>query len=155
MSVSCCLNMRTTNWTFWERHSLISLSHYFSIYHHLYTLPPSLWVSSTAASRLCSFTTHLTYHLHGNGPAIFFLIAIRCMCDLSIKWCPGSRFLHRQTKGRRMEDGEGLSSSSLSLSNFCFILHSRICFVASHNHTQILYKHCLTAQCHVGISSIF
>lgn len=151
VSVSRCLNMQTTNSKFWKRHLLISLSHYLSIYHHLCTHPLSLslWGSHTAASCLCSPTTRLTYHLHGNEPTIFFLIVIGGMCDLSIKWWPGSCLLHRQTKvggGQTRTLLKAPSSLSITFAASSSLhLCSRICLVQRiwlRRTTANTHKHC-------------
>lgn len=151
VSVSPCLNMQTTNSKFWKRHLLISLSHYLSIYHHLCTHPLSLslWGSHTAASCLCSPTTRLTYHLHGNEPTIFFLIVIGGMCDLSIKRWPGSCLLHRQTKvggGQTRTLLKAPSSLSITFAASSSLhLCSRICLVQRiwlSRTTANTHKHC-------------
>lgn len=153
MSISCCLNMQTTNSTFSERHPLISLSHYLSIYRHLCTLPlpPSFPLSCLHCS-LSPPTADLTYHLHGNRPAIFFLIAIRCMCDLSISLrtvlgATSSTGKQREEGGRGGFQVQAAPSLSLTFAASLILRScSRICFVLVFASDTRLQTHTNTVQ---------
>lgn len=76
----------------------------------------------------CCLLPLLNHHTFNISPwqqaSNFLLIAIRFMSDLSIKWYPGSLFLHRQTMIARESVEVCSSSVSRCFSNFCCFFYS-------------------------------